>query len=85
MLARTVGVASEGGDGVVVTSERQRALLQRAAARADAASTLAAAGAAPELVAVELRDAVSAFDELLGDRVDADVLDVLFARFCIGK
>ena len=79
------GGAGEGDDAVVVTSERQRALFERAAAAmARAAATLADAMPA-EVVAVEVRDALGALAAVTGDEVGEDVLDVLFARFCIGK
>ncbi len=44
-----------------------------------------AEGRAHEVVASELRAAGRALDRLLGTRLDEDVLDVVFTRFCIGK
>ena len=41
--------------------------------------------AEPVVTAVALRRAGRALDELAGDWVDEQVLDELFARFCIGK
>ena len=80
------GVADqEGSEQAFVTTARQRA---RAAAAADAFSAALASQAAqrpPELVAVELRDAVQALAQLRGVEVGARVLDQVFARFCIGK
>jgi tRNA modification GTPase len=42
-------------------------------------------GVAPEVIAVELRDAARALAELLGEGLADDVLDAVFVRFCIGK
>jgi tRNA U34 5-carboxymethylaminomethyl modifying GTPase MnmE/TrmE len=36
-------------------------------------------------VALELREAIAALGEVSGRHVDAEVLDRIFARFCIGK
>lgn len=80
------GVADqEGSEQPFVTTARQRAL----AAAAGAALGAAAAGRrqqrAPEVVAVELREAAHALAELRGVEVGERVLDEVFARFCIGK
>lgn len=80
------GVADrEGTEDAVVTTARQQMLA------ATARDTLSAALAAwntrrpPELVAVELREAVGALAQLRGIEVGDRVLDEVFARFCIGK
>jgi tRNA modification GTPase len=79
--ATSGGLADEGG--ALLTSERQRA---RAAAAATAFARASRADAQPEEVtALELREAVEALAEILGERVGDEVLDALFARFCIGK
>ncbi|MBK9035058.1 MAG: 50S ribosome-binding GTPase [Myxococcales bacterium] len=74
----------EAGSAVLLT-ERQRA----AAAEAERALTAAAgllAGLRPlELVAVEARTGLAALAALGGEGIGEDVLDRLFARFCIGK
>jgi tRNA modification GTPase len=38
-----------------------------------------------ELVALDIREAVGRFDEILGIRVDTDIFEQIFSRFCIGK
>jgi len=75
------GVAADGDDAVVVTSARQRELFEAAAAAAAAAST----AGAEELVAADLRVALARLGEVLGEGVGEDVIDAVFARFCIGK
>lgn len=42
-------------------------------------------GHPPEIAATHLRDAVQALEELLGVVTTEDVLDALFATFCVGK
>jgi tRNA modification GTPase len=84
-ILEVAGAAGEGDDTVVVTSERQRGLLERAS-RGLARSADALSAAMPaEVVAVDARDALSALASVTGEEVGEDVLDALFARFCIGK
>ena len=44
-----------------------------------------AAGAGDELIAFDLRSALDDLAEVTGAVVADDVLDRIFARFCIGK
>jgi len=86
LIAAIVGFAQDffgTGEAVLITRERQRALL------ADTASSLRRsldmAGVGEELAAEELRRAALGLGRLLG-RVDVeDILDVIFREFCIGK
>ena len=38
-----------------------------------------------EIVALELRDALATLGEVTGRTVSEDLLDRIFARFCVGK
>ena len=62
---------------------RQRGLLEEACAALERA--LASADAGDELVAVEVREAAAALGRVTGEDYGEDVLDDIFARFCIGK
>jgi tRNA modification GTPase len=42
-------------------------------------------GLSAELPAQHIKDALAAFDEILGRRFSEDLLDSIFSRFCIGK
>jgi len=44
-----------------------------------------AVGAAPELVALDLREALGALGEVVGKTDIEEILDVVFSSFCIGK
>jgi tRNA modification GTPase len=85
VIETALGGARESDEGFVVTSERQRSLLERAAAALRKGADAASAQRHTELVAVDIRDAAEHLAELLGERVGDEVLDTLFARFCIGK
>ena len=90
-LGERLAAHAAGGapvDDVLVTNERQRALLrqtldhlQHACAAMDAAG-----GAMPEeFLAADLLRAGQALDELTGARAPDDVLAEIFSRFCVGK
>jgi len=74
----------EAGSAVLLT-ERQRDAARAAARGMAEAGTLLASGSPLELVAVEARGALDALASLAGERVGEEVLDRLFASFCIGK
>jgi tRNA modification GTPase len=65
------------------------ASLRQASALAEAGQAIARAAdqrpAAAELAAVELRRALHHLGLITGETVDDEVLDAIFARFCIGK
>lgn len=74
-----------GGGDAVITRERHRHALTRAAAALARAEVLLREAGPAELAAEEIRLAVRAIGEVTG-RVDVeDMLDRLFAAFCIGK
>ena len=78
-----VGKAASAG---VMTRERHRVAMIRAVeAMESARHQVQGPGGAAELVALDLRRAARALDVLVG-RVDTeDLLDKIFASFCIGK
>ena len=40
---------------------------------------------APEIISLELRNALSYLEEITGEKVDEGILDRIFERFCVGK
>nr|WP_303652834.1 GTPase [Paludisphaera mucosa] len=87
-LKRAVAAAirrREGDHAATATSARCRDALTRAAAALQDASSALLASAGDELIAFELRDALDSLGEVTGAVVADDVLDRIFARFCIGK
>ena len=69
----------------VVTRARHRAALERALAELDAFWAARAGGVDAAATATHLRAAVLALDELIGAVTPEDVLDRVFAAFCVGK
>ena len=82
-LANFARVYFKPSEPALVTRERQRHLLEKAAAALHRATS--EGGGREEVVAEELRLAAYALGRLVG-RVDVeDVLDAIFRDFCIGK
>jgi len=78
--------------GPIVQSEspalanlRQREAAERASVALEQAALSADAGASEELLAVDLMAAAAALGEITGEDVREDVIQNLFARFCVGK
>jgi len=69
----------------VVTRARHRTALERALAELDAFWSARMAGVDAAATATHLRAAVLALDELIGAVTPEDVLDRVFAAFCVGK
>jgi tRNA modification GTPase len=87
ILAQVLGAAGggDGDEGVLVSTERQRALVEASASALERVREAALAGRAAEILALELREAAQRLGQITGDEVTEPVLDRLFARFCIGK
>jgi tRNA modification GTPase len=69
----------------VVMRARHRAALERALAEADAFQAARQQGVEAVAAATHLQAAVTALDDLIGVVTPDDVLDRVFATFCVGK
>ncbi|CAN5582551.1 tRNA uridine-5-carboxymethylaminomethyl(34) synthesis GTPase MnmE [soil metagenome] len=69
----------------VAINTRHRDCLRRALAACDEARNAFAQNLAPEFVAIDLRAALQAVGEVIGHADMEQILDALFATFCIGK
>jgi tRNA modification GTPase len=76
--------AAEDAD-VLIDSERQFRLLERAATAIGHVLEAERAGLGPDLLALDLQDAVSALGEITGEVTSEDVLETMFSNFCVGK
>ena len=94
------GAVDRQAAGPVVTARHRAAMEQAAGALARAAHEArrpfdhaqgglsdveARDGGAPEIVALELREALDSLGAILGRHVGEDLLGTIFSRFCIGK
>ncbi len=79
-----LGGQTAAGD-VLVASARHRDALRRANESLEAATTTLENGLPLDFVAIDLRTALEALGEITGETATADLLDRIFAEFCIGK
>jgi len=70
---------------IIITSARHRDSLDRTAGAVSAARQAVSSSRAPELIAVDLRAALQALGEITGETTAEDILERIFASFCIGK
>ena len=72
-------------DEVVITNERQKALLRDALRSLELVEEGIQAQMSEEFLASDLTDAYAALSEILGEAVSDDVIDRVFSKFCLGK
>lgn len=72
-------------DDGIVTNRRHRDVLERTRASLKRGKEAFLEGRPPELLALDLREALSALGEITGETATEEVLDIIFSRFCIGK
>jgi len=84
-LAALLGAERAGGLAGAVANPRHTDALARARAALARAGDAGAAGAPGEIVALELREALAAIGEVSGRHASEELLERIFARFCIGK
>jgi tRNA modification GTPase len=78
------GVSTES-TSEILGSLRQRDLVLRARAAAEAAIEALERGESPEYAATHCDDALDALADLVGETTAEDVLARLFSTFCVGK
>ena len=71
--------------GVVVTSARHRQKLSVSLRCLKSAKTKIGRNESPELTAFDLRQAITAIDEITGKIYTEEILGRIFSKFCIGK
>jgi tRNA modification GTPase len=83
--ARTASAAEFAHAARLASGARHAQALAEAATALNRARALQASGGPQDLVAEEVREAARALGELTGELTPEDLLDRLFARFCVGK
>ena len=81
-------VAGKGGlnlEEPILTTERQRILVEEALAGTAQASAGARQSESEELVCEDIRAAVNALGKITGEDLTPDLLDEIFSHFCLGK
>lgn len=73
------------GEGTIVTNARHKELLDKAFGNMLSVTKALKGSLSPELVAVDLREAIYNLGLIIGRSVSGEVLDRIFSEFCIGK
>lgn len=84
-VARVAERGETRAGNVLVSSARHQDALRRASDALGAAGGALSAEVPLDLVAIDLHEALSALGEITGETASADLLDRIFAEFCIGK
>jgi tRNA modification GTPase len=82
--ARRMRTTPEQGE-VLVTNARHADCLRRSLAALRRAAEALEEGRTEEFVALDVRESIDVLGELIGEVTSEDVLNGIFARFCIGK
>jgi len=79
------GIGDVNKDADIITRERHRVLIEQAISHVRTATSEIEQGVPEDLVSVGLRAAYMALGEILGMEIADDILDRIFAEFCLGK
>jgi tRNA modification GTPase len=82
--ASTIAGVSDNDDNLMINARHYR-LLQTAQTALENAKKQYAVQDSDEIAAFEIRNAVSACEDILGITAPHDILDSIFSTFCIGK
>jgi tRNA modification GTPase len=85
ILHQVLGGEVMASDGILVTSARHKDALARAQGHVQKAAKTFHDGLPADFVTIDLRAALDSLGEVTGQTVTADLLDSVFANFCIGK
>lgn len=79
------GAAVDSREYVALSQARHRDALDKANSALIRFHDAIAVGAALELLACEIRDALHAIGQVTGETTPDELLDLIFSRFCVGK
>jgi tRNA modification GTPase len=85
VVQRLTGASGPPRESVALSNSRHIGLMQRARAHLARARSAAGCQTPEEFLLIDLQAARACFDEVVGVRTPDDVLEQIFARFCIGK
>jgi tRNA modification GTPase len=75
----------EADDADLITSARHADLLEKTVTALEAAIAQLADGQPEDLISISLRTAYLSLGEILGEQVHDDIVERIFAEFCVGK
>ena len=78
-------IKDESGSELYITSQRHRDCLLKSCEYLVNAGKLVTESAGNELISIEIREAMNWLAEIIGKTTNVDILNNIFAKFCIGK
>lgn len=84
-LTGLTGLDSLPSDGGLITNIRQAEILSRTAEALHRAAAMMTAGMTPDAVVSDMEEAIEALGGLTGQSAREDIIDHIFANFCVGK
>lgn len=85
VFGAVVGGAADIPDTAIIPNARQYALLAQALPLLCQARENLIKGVTPDIVAIDIQEALECLGEITGQTTPEDVLDRIFSQFCIGK
>lgn len=70
---------------VVITNERHKNLISKAIENLDKAEEILKKGMPVDIIAISLKDVLSNLGAITGEEAGEEIIDEIFARFCLGK
>ena len=78
-------IYDEGDSEIYITNERHLSCLLKSCEYLNNARQLILESKGNELISIELREAMAYLSEIIGKTTNSDILNNIFAKFCIGK
>lgn len=72
-------------EGAFITNVRQKSLLGKALLYIKQATESINNGMEDDFITIDLYDAKSSIEEILGNNINEDIMEEIFSKFCIGK
>ena len=85
MLAYVFGQEGRLSEGVYIQNERQENKVRQACVALSEAKAAIEAQLPYDCIEVDLKEAAASLGAVSGESVRAEVIDEIFARFCVGK
>jgi len=85
IVGAVLGGRTEETGEPLIDSERQRDLIDRALTALGRFREARARGVTADLLSVDLSESLDALGEITGEVTSAELLSVMFSRFCVGK
>ena len=85
LLQLVYGGEVKQNENLMVTNVRHKNLLEESSSALKDAGLMAESGEALELLEIDINRAYELLGEIIGESVNEDIINEVFARFCLGK